>query len=92
MLRIIQAGMGGWGRDWAKNVLERDDSVALVACVDADQAALALARRQQMLTGDDLVEDDVEDRRIATTMEARQASLDETRELELLHDNPEGGS
>ena len=26
---------------------------------------LALARRQQMLTGDDLVEDDVEDRRIA---------------------------
>lgn len=45
MLRIIQAGMGGWGRDWAKNVLQRDDSVALVACVDADPAALALARR-----------------------------------------------
>lgn len=28
---------------------------------------LALARRQHMLTGDDLVEDDLEDRRIATT-------------------------
>ena len=27
---------------------------------------LALARRQQVLTGDDLVEDDIEDRRIAT--------------------------
>ncbi len=53
---------------------------------------LALARRQQMLTGDDLVEDDVEDRRIATTEEARDAALDETRELEALHDNPEGGS
>jgi multicomponent Na+:H+ antiporter subunit C len=53
---------------------------------------LALARRQQMLTGDDLVEDDVEDRRIATTQEAREARLDETRELEMLHDNPEGGS
>ena len=53
---------------------------------------LALARRQQMLTGDDLVEDDVEDRRIATTEEAREAALDETRELETLHDNPEGGS
>jgi multicomponent Na+:H+ antiporter subunit C len=26
---------------------------------------LALARRQQLLTGDDLVEDDIEDRRIA---------------------------
>jgi multicomponent Na+:H+ antiporter subunit C len=53
---------------------------------------LALARRQQMITGDDLVEDDVEDRRIATTREAREARLDETRELEMLHDNPEGGS
>jgi multicomponent Na+:H+ antiporter subunit C len=53
---------------------------------------LALARRQQLLTGDDLVEDDVEDRRIATTEEAREAALDETRELEALHDNPEGGS
>jgi multicomponent Na+:H+ antiporter subunit C len=53
---------------------------------------LALARRQQMLTGDDLVEDDVEDRRIATTEAAREAALDETRELEALHDNPEGGS
>ena len=53
---------------------------------------LALARRQQLLTGDDLVEDDVEDRRIATTQEAREARLDETRELETLHDNPEGGS
>lgn len=53
---------------------------------------LALARRQQLLTGDDLVEDDVEDRRIATTEEAREAAVDETRELEALHDNPEGGS
>jgi len=53
---------------------------------------LALARRQQLLTGDDLVEDDVEDRRIATTQEAREAAVDETRELEALHDNPEGGS
>ena len=46
MLRIIQAGMGGWGRDWAKMVLQRDDTVALVACVDADPAALAMARKQ----------------------------------------------
>jgi len=53
---------------------------------------LALARRQQLLTGDDLVEDDVEDRRIATTEEAREAALDETRALEALHDNPEVGS
>lgn len=53
---------------------------------------LALARRQQVLSGDDLVEDDVEDRRIATTQEAPAESIDETRELEELHDNPEGAS
>ena len=53
---------------------------------------LALARRQQLITGDDLVEDDVEDRRIATTREAREAALDETRELEALRENPEGRS
>jgi predicted dehydrogenase len=46
MLRIIQVGMGGWGRDWAKTVLQPDTEVALLACVDADPAALALARRQ----------------------------------------------
>lgn len=43
---------------------------------------LALSRRQQVLTGDDLVEDDVEDRRIATTREQQQRALDETQELE----------
>ena len=53
---------------------------------------LALARRQQVLTGDDLVEDDVEDRRIATTQDVPTESIDETRELEALNDNPEGGS
>ena len=53
---------------------------------------LALARRQQLLTGDDLVEDDVEDRRIATTHEARQESLDETRQLESLHDSSSDSS
>lgn len=50
---------------------------------------LALARRQQLLTGDDLVEDDVEDRRIATTAEAREAALDETQALEASHDRAE---
>jgi predicted dehydrogenase len=46
MLRIIQVGMGGWGRDWARTVLQPNDEVALLACVDADPASLALARRQ----------------------------------------------
>jgi hypothetical protein len=46
MLRIIQVGMGGWGRDWARVVLRPDDTVELAACVDADAASLALARRE----------------------------------------------
>lgn len=46
MLRIIQAGMGGWGRDWAKSVIKKDDQVSLVACVDAEPSSLALARKE----------------------------------------------
>jgi predicted dehydrogenase len=37
MLRIIQVGMGGWGQDWARTVLQPDDGVELAACVDAFQ-------------------------------------------------------
>jgi multicomponent Na+:H+ antiporter subunit C len=51
---------------------------------------LALARRQQILTGDDLVEDDVEDRRIAAFADQRAARTDETRELEALHEDDTG--
>jgi multicomponent Na+:H+ antiporter subunit C len=50
---------------------------------------LALSRRQQVLTGDDLVEDDVEDRRIATTREQQQRAHDETQELEALREASE---
>ena len=46
MLRIIQAGMGGWGRDWAKSVMKKDGQVSLVACVDAEPTSLALARKE----------------------------------------------
>ena len=38
-------------------------------------------------TGDDLVEDDVEDRRIAAFAEQRAARTDETRELESRHED-----
>jgi multicomponent Na+:H+ antiporter subunit C len=53
---------------------------------------LALARRQQLLTGDDLVEDDVEDRRIATTRDQHQVALDETQALEASRDDAGGTS
>ena len=50
---------------------------------------LALARRQQQLTGDDLVEDDVEDRRIASHLELAPERPDETRAIESHHDDGE---
>jgi predicted dehydrogenase len=39
-LRIIQVGMGGWGRDWAKLQLRHPELVDLVACVDVVPAML----------------------------------------------------
>lgn len=40
-IRLIQVGMGGWGRDWAKYVLPRAADFERVAYVDVDQAMLA---------------------------------------------------
>jgi multicomponent Na+:H+ antiporter subunit C len=51
---------------------------------------LALARRQQMLTGDDLVEDDVEDRRIAAAEDRVVATSDETLAIESHHEDGSG--
>jgi predicted dehydrogenase len=42
-VRIIQVGLGLWGRDWAANVLPRLPEVEVVAWADADPRALALA-------------------------------------------------
>jgi predicted dehydrogenase len=38
-LRVIQVGLGGWGRDWAKEVTGRVAGVEPVAWVDLDPAA-----------------------------------------------------
>lgn len=46
MIRVIQAGMGGWGQDWAKNILLNSEEVELVACVDASAEALAHVQRK----------------------------------------------
>jgi predicted dehydrogenase len=43
-IRLIHAGMGGWGRDWAANVLPRIEGIACVASVDTDPRSLALAQ------------------------------------------------
>src|SRR5439155_11262872 len=45
-LRVVQVGMGAWGRDWARLVIPEVRDVELVACVDSDARALALLQDQ----------------------------------------------
>jgi predicted dehydrogenase len=45
-LRLLQVGMGSWGRDWAWRVIPGVKTVKLVGCVDLDPEALALARAE----------------------------------------------
>jgi len=44
-LRIIQVGVGGWGRNWAVNVLKGATDARLVAAVDASPEALVAFRK-----------------------------------------------
>jgi predicted dehydrogenase len=41
-LRVLQVGLGGWGRDWAQRVIPNVAEVDPVGYVDPDPAALAL--------------------------------------------------
>lgn len=43
-VKLIQVGMGGWGRDWARNAIPPVAEVERVACVDADASALGTAQ------------------------------------------------
>lgn len=45
-MRIVQVGMGGWGRDWAARVLPKLTRVVLAGCVDQAPSMLALAQQQ----------------------------------------------
>jgi multicomponent Na+:H+ antiporter subunit C len=57
----------GSGADAANPLPQALSLTAIVISFGLTLFLLALARRQHVLTGDDLVEDDLEDRRIATT-------------------------
>jgi predicted dehydrogenase len=43
-LRVLQVGLGGWGRDWAQRVIPEVPEVDLVGYVDPDPGALARLR------------------------------------------------
>jgi multicomponent Na+:H+ antiporter subunit C len=79
------------GPDTANPLPQALSLTAIVISFGLTLYVLALARRQQILTGDDLVEDDVEDRRIAAYAEQRTAASDETRALEEQHEDGSGG-
>ena len=69
MVRLVQIGLGGWGRDWAKEVLPDVPEAEPVAFVDGDPAMRELARE----TGAELVEVEcVLDRAIAKERIARR--------------------
>ncbi|QBD78837.1 Gfo/Idh/MocA family oxidoreductase [Ktedonosporobacter rubrisoli] len=44
-IRIIQAGLGGWGRNWASNVVPKNKHFEAVAYVDSDASMLQLAQK-----------------------------------------------
>jgi predicted dehydrogenase len=48
-LRILQVGLGGWGRNWAVNVLKSAKVARLVGAVDASQESLAAFRKEVTL-------------------------------------------
>jgi predicted dehydrogenase len=51
-LRIIQAGLGGWGRNWYQHILRPSQDVTVAAWVDADAAGLEAARQALGLPAD----------------------------------------
>src|SRR6266545_4961289 len=45
-LRLVQVGLGSWGRDWYGSVLRRHPGVKVVGLVDSDERALAQVRAE----------------------------------------------
>src|SRR2546423_5781012 len=43
-LRVLQVGLGGWGRDWAHRIIPAIPEVQVVGYVDPDPSALARLR------------------------------------------------
>ncbi len=50
VLKIVQVGLGGWGRSWATSVVRPQQAVELVACVDVVPTMLELAQNALSLT------------------------------------------
>lgn len=51
-IRLIHVGMGGWGQDWAQNIINSCADVERVACVDVFPATLSRIQAQFDLPAD----------------------------------------
>jgi predicted dehydrogenase len=51
-IRLVQAGLGGWGRDWARTILPAVAEVEAVGWADPSADSLALARRDAGVPAD----------------------------------------
>jgi predicted dehydrogenase len=51
-VRVLEVGMGGWGRYWAMRMLPQVPGMELVGCVDVDPRALELAAEQVGIASD----------------------------------------
>src|SRR5256712_12967914 len=51
-IRLLQVGLGGWGRDWAWRVVPEVPEVEVVGYVDSDPQSLALPREEVPLAAD----------------------------------------
>src|SRR4029077_8797545 len=51
-LKLLQVGLGDWGRDWAWRIIPQVKTVKLVGCVDLNPKALELARAEAAIPAD----------------------------------------
>ena len=51
-IRLLQAGLGGWGRDWARSILPAVGEVEPVGWVDPSPVSLGLAQRDAVVPVD----------------------------------------
>lgn len=65
-LRLIQVGMGGWGRDWATHVITHSVDVEHVACVDVEPTMLRQVQEQIQIPAE----------RCFTSLDAALATVD----------------
>jgi predicted dehydrogenase len=52
-MRVLQVGMGGWGRNWTERIVPQVPAVELVGFVDTNPATLLAAEEQGLATAKD---------------------------------------